>query len=237
MNGSTADASRNLEIRRATLLDGPRLSRLFAAAFHSDPVFDWLVRVGESRVSALQRFFLWVLKTRALPQNETWMTEDGTAAAAWIPPYSQSGPTRLIEDLRTFPVILSLTGLPRLYRGAAMAAAMQQAHPEDPHFYLAFIAVAPRLQGSGLGSALLQRTLARIDKLQANAYLENSNPRNVRLYERAGFSVLKEIKAHRDAPPIYPMWRAAKRKADSRQPKLGGSGGYRQGSSVTSQYR
>jgi hypothetical protein len=33
-------------IRRATLADGPRIARLFAAAFARDPVFDWLVRAG-----------------------------------------------------------------------------------------------------------------------------------------------------------------------------------------------
>jgi hypothetical protein len=40
--------------------------------------------------------------------------------------------------------------------------------------------------------------------------LENSNPRNLRLYESAGFSVLREIKARRDAPPVFAMRRPAR---------------------------
>ena len=77
---------------------------------------------------------------------------------------------------------------------------MEKHHPHAPHFYLAFIAVAPRLQGLGLGSALLDATLARIDAAGAAAYLENSNPKNTALYERAGFVARANI-APRGAPP------------------------------------
>ncbi|HEX3485172.1 MAG TPA: GNAT family N-acetyltransferase [Micropepsaceae bacterium] len=196
-------------IRRATPADVPALARLFAAAFARDPLFDWLARAGTKRQFALQRFFGWVLERRTLPHGETWMSADGAAAAAWIPPYAQSG-SRWVEDLLVLPVILRLTGLARLPRGAAMASAMERAHPQAPYFYLAFIGVVPRMQGAGLGSSLLRHTLARADGAGVSAYLENSNPRNLKLYERAGFSVTNEVKARRDAPPVYAMWRPAK---------------------------
>jgi len=198
------------QLRRATVADAPKIAQSFAAAFARDPVFDWLVRADGRRQLALQRFFGWILESRTLPHGETWMTADGLAAATWIPPQPEGSATHLAEDLRMLPMIVRLTGVPRLPRGAAMAAAMEHAHPEAPYFYLAFIGVAPRMQGSGLGTALLKRTLARIDALGTNAYLENSNPRNLKLYERAGFSVLREITARKDAPPVYAMWRPAR---------------------------
>ncbi len=198
-------------VRRATLQDCQRIARLFRAAFHSDPVFDWLVRSGARRERALQRFFLWTLQRRTIPLGETWISANRLGAAAWIPPYAATQ-LSLLDDLRMLPIILRLTGIPRLARGAAMAAAMEQAQPKEPHFYLAFIGVAPRLQGGGLGTLLLERSLARIDAMQANAYLDNSNPRNLRLYERSGFSVVREIVARRDAPPLYAMWRPARKR-------------------------
>jgi len=194
-------------VRRATPDDMPRLARLFAAVFAGDPVFAWLSREGRSRHAALERFFLRILKSRTLPHGETWVTANGLAAAAWVPPYATLSTPSLLEDLRMFPTILRLTGVARLPRGAAMAAAMANAHPAEPCFYLAFIGVAPRLQGAGLGSLLLNRTLARVDAARGAAYLENSNPRNLKLYERAGFSVTREIVARRDAPPLFAMWR------------------------------
>ena len=134
-------------IRRATAADVPRLARLFAAAFARDPLFDWLVRAGNRRQFALQRFFGSIVERRTLPHGETWVSADGLAAAAWIPPYAQTAPSRLAEDLRMLPVILRLTGLKRLSRGAAMAAAMEHAHPQAPYFYLAFIARRPAHAG------------------------------------------------------------------------------------------
>jgi len=196
-------------VRRATQTDIPRIARLFTAAFAADPVFDWLARAGAKRPAALHRFFTWILERRTLPYGETWITADGFAAATWIPPYAPTSPSRLAEDFRLLPVMLRLTGISRLPRGASMAAAMEHAHPDLPYFYLAFIAVAPRMQGAGRGSALLRQTLQRADAANAHAYLENSNPRNLGLYQRAGFTVTKEIKARADAPPVYAMLRPA----------------------------
>src|SRR5258705_7000572 len=169
-------------MRRATPGDVTRIAQLFAAAFARDPVFDWLVRDGDARQSALQRFFGWILESRTVPHGETWITADGLAAAAWIPPKTQETPPRLADDLRMLPVILRLTGLPRLPRGAAMAAAMEDAHPKVPYFYLAFIGVAPRMQGSGLGSAILRATLARADAAGANAQLGEFHPWELKTY-------------------------------------------------------
>jgi ribosomal protein S18 acetylase RimI-like enzyme len=197
-------------IRRATEADVPRIARLFALSFAADPLFDWLARAGAKRQAALQRFFTWILERRTLPYGETWIAADGLAAAAWIPPYAPVSPSRLADDFRLLPVMLQLTGISRLSRGASIAAAMEHAHPDLPYFYLAFIAVAPRMQGSGRGSALLRQTLQRADAAGAHAYLENSNPRNLALYQRAGFSVMREIKARANAPPVYAMWRPAK---------------------------
>lgn len=53
-------------IRRARYQDAPRIARLFAAAFHRDPVFDWLARDGKARAPALQRFFHWILEDHTL---------------------------------------------------------------------------------------------------------------------------------------------------------------------------
>ena len=72
-------------------------------------------------------------------------------------------------------------------RGAAISGAMEKAHPHERHFYLFFMAVDLPFQGMGLGSAILDAMLERIDQTGLPAYLENSNVRNTRLYERAGF--------------------------------------------------
>ena len=155
-------------MRRATPDDVPRLARLFTAVFATDPVFDWLTRDGRSRHDALERFFLRILKSRTLPHGETWLTANGLAAAAWIPPYSPLQSPSLLDDLRMFPTILRLTGLPRLAArrrdggrdgGRASASSRASISPSS--------AWRRACKGAGLGSLLLERTLARVDAARA----------------------------------------------------------------------
>ena len=195
--------------RRAQESDTAVLARLFAAAFVSDPVFDWIARAGPKRPAAMERFFFWLLRAHAIPFGEVWMSDDAAVAAAWLPPEAPASPGGFIEQLRMLPLFVRLCGIPRLSRGSAMAGAMEKHHPRAPHFYLAFIAVAPRLQGLGLGGAMLEANLKRIDGSGLSAYLENSNARNARLYERHGFVVRGNI-APRGAPPLVAMWRESK---------------------------
>jgi ribosomal protein S18 acetylase RimI-like enzyme len=193
--------------RRANERDSEVLARLFAAAFLHDPVFDWIARAGPRRASGMERFFYWLLKTRAIPFGEVWMSNDAAVAAVWLPPHAPASPGSFVEQMRLLPMFVRLCGFPRLARGSAMADAMEKNHPREKHFYLAFIAVAPRLQGLGLGGAMLESNLKRIDQVGASAYLENSNPKNARLYERHGFVARKNI-APRGAPPLIAMWRS-----------------------------
>lgn len=190
--------------RRANDADAGVLSRLFTAAFLTDPVFDWIARRGPGRAPALERFFYWLLRIRVIPFGEVWMSEG--AAAAWLPPGATANSGGFFEQMKLLVPYVRLCGLPRLGRGPALAEAMEKNHPAEPHFYLAYIAVAPRLQGLGLGSTLLSATLSHADAAAMPAYLENSNPRNTGLYKRCGFIARRNI-APPGSPPLIPMWR------------------------------
>ncbi len=194
--------------RRATMDDARAIARLFAAAFQTDPVMDWIARPGPKRAAGLERFFYWLLQVRAIPFGHVWMASDASVAAAWLPPEAPASPGGFFEQMKLLPMFWRLCGVPRFGRGRAMGAAMEKHHPHERHFYLAFIAVAPRFQGMGLGGTLLDTNLKQIDLTGLPAYLENSNPKNARLYERAGFVRQQNI-APAGAPPLTAMWRDA----------------------------
>ena len=88
----------------------------------------------------------------------------------------------------------------------AVLEQMDEAHPEEPHWYLPLIGTDPTQQGNGFGSALLDHTLAICDQQNVPAYLEATSPGNIRLYQRHGFVVLGTIQIG-GSPPITPMLR------------------------------
>jgi ribosomal protein S18 acetylase RimI-like enzyme len=88
----------------------------------------------------------------------------------------------------------------------AMLEQMSGYHPSEAHWFLPLIGVDPFWQGSGIGSALMERALIACDRDKKLVYLESSNPKNISLYERHGFEVLGTIRVG-TSPPVSPMLR------------------------------
>ncbi len=64
--------------------------------------------------------------------------------------------------------------------------------PKEPYWHLGPVAVAPGLQGQGIGSRMMGALCAQLDASGESAYLETDKPENVTFYERFGFVVRDE---------------------------------------------
>lgn len=197
--------------RKATSADREMLVRTLTRAFAKDPVFDWFLRPDKKRDAAREAFFDFFITSLALPTNETWMPDDGAAAAIWMPPSGAGMNLSVVQELKLLPRLIFMTGGWRMGRTAKIREALGKHHPTAPdHWYLGFIGVDPARQGKGLGSTLLESHLKRVDAERLPAYLEASSPDNMKLYLRHGFQVREEFRAAPDAPPMWAMWREPK---------------------------
>ncbi len=66
-------------------------------------------------------------------------------------------------------------------------------HPEEPHWYLAVLGVAPWAQGRGSGRALVEELGQLVAQQPAPIYLEADRPQSVRFYQALGFESRAEI--------------------------------------------
>jgi ribosomal protein S18 acetylase RimI-like enzyme len=194
-----AEQTENIE-----LIETAEQARAIAAltmAFANDPAVRWLF--PEAR-QYLRHFpdFAWAFAGRAFDHGTVDNLEGHSAAALWLPP--NVGP----DEAAVGEVLQAGVSEARLPEVFAMLEQMGAFHPTEPHWYLPMIGVDPSEQGSGCGSALLRRGLARCDAAGLPAYLESTSLRNVPLYERFGFKVVGQIKT-KNAPPIVPMVRPA----------------------------
>ncbi|AWG62976.1 GNAT family N-acetyltransferase [Mycobacteroides abscessus] len=200
----------SIDVARATDADVPEMSGVLARAFGDDPVWGWLLRDPARRAKALPRMFTVFARHHHLAGGGVEVARKGGALGAialWDPP----GRWRHTwsEQLRAFPSLIRALGA-RVPAALRLDEAMQAAHPEEPHWYLAVIGSDPSLRGKGFGQALMRSGLDRCDAQHAPAYLESSKPANVPYYMRFGFEVMGEIRLPGGGPTLIPMWRQAR---------------------------
>jgi ribosomal protein S18 acetylase RimI-like enzyme len=64
--------------------------------------------------------------------------------------------------------------------------------PVEQHWHLGPIGVLPSHQGMGVGTELMNRFCKEVDNCSAMAYLETDLDKNVRFYEKFGFTLVSE---------------------------------------------
>jgi GNAT superfamily N-acetyltransferase len=181
-------------------LDLDALTQTLWLAFRDDPLWRWAFP-DHARLEPFWRFLI----ASAQRYPFTSVAGDYDAAAVWIPP----GGSELTddEDARVEPLLRELIGA-RATQVLALLERFEDAHPTDrPHYYLSLLGTHPERRGEGIGMALLEESLARIDAEGAPAYLESSNPANDRRYERVGFRPVGGFSTPDGAHTITTMWR------------------------------
>ncbi|MHC0431703.1 GNAT family N-acetyltransferase [Streptomyces sp. O3] len=192
-------------IRGAGGADRESVVRLLDEAFLNDPVSSW-VFPDAARRREVHGGLMGAFLDIALREGRVDIADEGAAAALWL--RVPAGAPDAEDDA---PAQLRATVDPDNERVEQIARLMGAVHPhEREHEYLMLIAATPARQGEGLGTALLEPVLERCDRDGVPAYLEASNPRSRRLYERLGFAFTGSAIQLPDGPQVFPMWREPK---------------------------
>jgi GNAT superfamily N-acetyltransferase len=186
-------------------VDTGEITELVADAMWDGPVARWLNPDPGVRRRMSPAYFA-VFVEHAVRYGEVYATADAdtgrlSGVALWFPL------TSMIPPPADYDRRMKESTGSAYDRACELDAAMDAHHPLDPHHYLAFLAVRPEEQNRGIGSALLDRHHARLDRAGIPAYLEANDPRNRDLYLRHGYALRKEIRLP-GGPPLWPMWRA-----------------------------
>ena len=192
-------------VRPAAPADARRIAGTLADAFVTDPVVAWFRGQVRDPQRRLEPTFLAIAR-RNLERAEplVFVAGDVDSVAVWRGVDAWRHPPG--ELLRSLPA--NVRSFRRhMSRVLRTLAAVERAHPEEPHYYLSALGTRTDAQGRGLGSAALAPMLQRCDDEGMPAFLESSNPRNVPFYARHGFERRGEIPLPKGCPPIVPMWR------------------------------
>ena len=196
---AVSDAS---EVRKATPKDLDTVLDILADAFAEDPIMEWVTPKQSYR-----RYAFELTVPACLPHGLTYVAEDGSGAASWLPPGqpldSPVSPDAIWKGLTEY-------GPGSVVRALATLIQSQKRHPAEPYYYLFTIGTRRSAQGRGVGGALMRAVLDRCDAEHAPAYLESSNIANLPFYRRHGFEVVDELKLVMGGPTMWLMSRPAR---------------------------
>ena len=194
-------------IRPATMADRDALARSLSAAFYDDPLMRWVFPKDHRRADALLQIHTMELEN-FLRDGLVFCDAERRSAATWLPPGVKESFSPATV-LRRIPAWLMASGPIRAFHALRSFGMTERLHPSEPHYYLGSVGVEPDAQGRGLGSALIEAMIPRIDADALPSYLLSSNERNLPLYERYGYVVIEEIQLPHGGPVVWPMLREA----------------------------
>lgn len=187
----------NTIVNTATEEQRKQVVETILLSFSTDPVLRWLYPQANEYLQTLA--FFDAFSGGAIAHDSAYITPNLEGAAMWFP--SGFGPDE--EKLVAFVEnTVRKEAVDDIFR---VLEKMDEFHPENC-WYLAMIGVDVGYQGRGLGTELMKKALLRCDEEGLPAYLESSNPRNIRLYQRHGFEVMGEIQSG-NSPVVTPMFR------------------------------
>jgi GNAT superfamily N-acetyltransferase len=206
-----ASAPPDGRFRLASAVDVDAVTATITSAFLADPA--WAptlarLRRAERGGAEIDRGWWRLFVLSGLAPGWLWVTDRCEAAAAWFPPGAPE-----LAPAEAAAAATMLAGLPAADAAyfEAFNELFERARPEEPHYYLSLLGTHGDHRGQGLGMALLAHTLTHVDSTGLPAYLESTNPANLRRYRSVGFEDLDEFPLPGGGPVITTMWRPADR--------------------------
>lgn len=191
-----------MEIRAADSNRLAEIAEIIGRAFVTEPTMAW--PLGGRAVDLEERcirFHALFLEPMMGP-GIIWETTDGNGALVLVPPEQQKvwDDALHADDLRSHNVFDD-GGRRFEFFWEWVASKI----PSEPLWHLDSVAVAPGLQGRGIGSALIEFGLEHA--VGTAMVLETGTPRNVRLYEHLGFQIVEEADSPEGGPHVWFMRR------------------------------
>ncbi len=189
------------DLYRLTSKDYSRACEVLGLAFQEDPIWKAILKDDPDKFS----FVFGVPLKYSLKYGVVLASSPNLEGiVAWIPSdYIKMGFFRLLMSgaLRSAMKMGSKIGK-LIQEVFEIITKDREINMKGTYLYLYVIGVAPDHQGKGIGSRLINNMLAHLPP-EIPIYLETETEKNVRLYERLGFKVLKKIMV----PTLQlPMW-------------------------------
>lgn len=193
-------------------LDKPQIraaAEVLTRAFYDDPLCTSFIPDALERKKKLHHVLETIVRY-SVSYGEVYATSPNfEGVAAWLP--SDRVKMTLWQGIRSggLSILLNL-GLGATLRQLSVSDLMYSVHKRhiaSPHWYLYLLGVEPVLPGKGYASNLIKTMLNRADREGLGCYLDNTNEKNLPMYQHYGFRVIEEYKVPKTGVSLWAMLR------------------------------
>lgn len=184
-----------------------RIVEILTKSFDDNKSTNWAVKQDRKRIQRISGLMRYACDLCQI-QNGAFLSDDRSGAILYdFPKTAKYSISRLLQDIR---FIFQVIGPERLFKVLKRESYIKKFHPSENYIYLWFLGVMPESQGKGLGTKLLTQLTGLADENKLPICLETSNPMNLELYKRFGFSVYHEWDSDFIGFPVWFMRREKK---------------------------
>lgn len=181
-----------------------RAIEILTRSFGTNKSTNWVIKQDKCKLLRICKLMTYAYEI-CTKHNGAFISDDKEGAILFdFPINSKYSFTQLIKDLG---FIFNVISPERLFKVLKRENYIKKHHPNKNYIYLWFLGVSPECQGKGIGSKLLTELNRIADQRNLPVYLETSNPRNLALYKRFGFSIYYEWNSDFIDFPIWFMRR------------------------------
>lgn len=199
-----------LELRRATFRDLPQVARVLMDAFSRHPLREHMLPGMRRRRLAIASGDTVLFAEGILFGTAYVAVLEGkvVGALSWLDPPQHPRPRlrAVLLDVARAPFLFCP---PHGFDGLRFQPALDAFHRNEPSLYFTIAATSPTVQRRGVASALLSLMVKQADEQGVSVFLETSNPPNIALYQKFGFSVVDQATPLANGPTVFAMLRPA----------------------------
>ncbi|UCE13645.1 MAG: GNAT family N-acetyltransferase [Candidatus Heimdallarchaeota archaeon] len=186
------------ELYKIQKKDIEKACNVLGKAFHDDPAWIHVIPDENERKEKLPTIFEYIIRYSLKYGKVHAPTENLEGIAVWIP--------HTTVEKSIWRILRSGAFRAAIKMGSEIGSNIQKLfdqidkdrreHMKDrPYLYLQAIGVLPEFQGQGIGGNLLKPMFANADLNGVSIYLETETEKNMQIYSKYGFKILKEGKA------------------------------------------
>lgn len=177
-------------MKRAAYSDKNMIIEILSKSFDTNQSVNYIVKRDDKRQERIRSLMDYSFEMCYL-FGEVYLSDDDKACALVL--YPDKKKTTLKSILLDAGLLLNCIGISNTHKAMDRESKIKKLQPQETMYYLWFIGVDPKFQGSGVGSDLMNSLIDDSEKQQRPIFLETSTLRNLPWYKKFGFEIYNEL--------------------------------------------